>query len=84
MTSKLQKYKERVFDDIKHIDEDGKEFWYARELMKVLGYSEFRKFLPVINKAMDACKLSNYNEMDHFGRVAGMVNIGSKDKRKIN
>ena len=79
----IKKYNEITFETIKHIDENGIEFWYARELMKVLGYSEFRKFLPVINKAVEACKSSNYNEMDHFGRVAGMITAGKGAKRKI-
>ena len=44
MTNEIQKYKEKIFDDIKHIDEDGNEYWFARELMPVLGYYEWRKF----------------------------------------
>lgn len=44
--------------------------------MKVLGYSEYRKFMPVIKKAIAACQASNYIIDDHFGQVAGMVNIG--------
>ena len=44
MINELENYKERIFDDIKHIDEYGTEFWYARELMPLLGYKEWRKF----------------------------------------
>jgi DNA-damage-inducible protein D len=44
-----------IFENIKHIDEDGKEYWYARELQKVLNYTEWRKFKQVINKAKEAC-----------------------------
>ena len=84
MTNEIKEYKETMFENIKHIDENGNEYWYARELMKVLDYSEYRKFMPVIKKAMDACQASNYIIDDHFGHVAGMVNIGSKAKRKVD
>ena len=41
-----------IFENIKHFDECGKEYWFARELMKALKYSEYRKFVPIINKAI--------------------------------
>ncbi len=84
MTNEIQKYKERIFDDIKHIDEDGNEFWYARELMPVLGYYEWRNFNGAIKKALEACKTSNYKVLDHFVGADKMVEIGSKTKRKID
>lgn len=73
-----------VFESIKHIDENGKEYWEARELMRVLEYSEYRKFLPVIKKAITSCETSNVSVDDHFGHVAEMINIGKGAKRKIN
>ena len=54
------------FEEIKHIDENGIEFWYARELQNVLDYKEWRKFENVINKAKEACKNSNISEFEHF------------------
>ena len=48
----ITNYNESVFESIKHIDENGCEYWYARELGKVLDYSEYRKFLPIIKKAI--------------------------------
>ena len=54
------------FEEIKHIDENGVEFWYARELQNVLDYKEWRKFENVINKAKEACKNSNISELEHF------------------
>ena len=57
----------QTFEDIKHIDEDGIEYWYARELQAVLGYTEWRKFENVIKKAKEACKNSNSNVFEHFG-----------------
>lgn len=73
-----------VFEDIKHIDDEGNEYWYARELMKVLEYREYRFFLQVIEKAKISCINSNQLVNDHFEQVHDMVNIGSNAKRKID
>ena len=54
------------FENIKHIDENGIEFWYARELQKVLDYKEWRKFEKVIQKAINACKNTGIIEAEHF------------------
>lgn len=78
----LEKYNEKNFEDIKHIDEYGNEYWYARELQQVLDYKEWRKFLGVIDKAKDACNNSNFTLSDHFVQVDKMVEIGSGAKRK--
>lgn len=64
--SKLQEYNEKTFDDIKHIDECGNEYWEARELQKILDYKEWRKFEGVIKKAMNACENSDYIIFEHF------------------
>ena len=72
-----------VFEDIKHIDENGNEYWLARGLGKVLNYGEYRKFYPVIEKAVIACENSGQNIADHFVHVDVMVDIGSNAKRKI-
>lgn len=73
-----------IFESIKHIDEFGNEYWYARELGKILKYGEYRKFLPVIAKAIIACKNSNQKTNDHFVHLDVMVNIGSNAKRKLS
>ena len=62
----IQTYKEKAFDDIKHIDEFGNEYWEARELMLALEYSKWEHFAKVINKAKISCKLSGANVEDHF------------------
>ena len=59
-------YSNQSFEDIKHIDEKGIEFWYARELQKVLDYKEWRKFENVIQKAIMACKNTGIIEAEHF------------------
>ena len=56
----------KLFEDIKHIDENGVEFWYARELQIVLNYKEWRKFDGVIEKAKTACENSDINVFEHF------------------
>ena len=56
----------RTFDDIKHIDENGNEFWYARELQKILGYTQWRRFENVIDKAKVSCKNAGTSEIEHF------------------
>ena len=81
--NELKEYTEKMFEDIKHIDENEKEYWYARELMKVLEYKEWRKFNKVIQKSMEACNGSNYYILDHFVLEDKMVSIGSNTSRKI-
>lgn len=76
MEYKLNTYKEKTFESIKHIDEFGNEYWLARELQIALEYKEWRKFKGVINKAIDACKASNYVAFDHFVGADKMVKTG--------
>ena len=56
----------KSFEDIQHMDENGVEFWYARELQRVLNYKEWRKFEGVIQKAMKACENSEISAFEHF------------------
>ncbi len=70
------------FEEIKHIDENGVEFWYARELMKVLSYKDWRYFDAVIKKARIACQNSEITDLDHFVVDNKMVEIGSGAKRE--
>ena len=56
----------KSFEDIKHIDEDGTEFWYARELQIVLDYKEWRKFDGVIERAKRACENSGMSVFEQF------------------
>ena len=80
--NELENVNETIFESIKHIDEDGNEYWYARELMNVLTYKDWRYFDIVIQKAMVSCKNSLINEYDHFVVYNKMVKIGSGAKRK--
>jgi DNA-damage-inducible protein D len=71
------------FEDFVH-EEDGLEFWFARELQVLLGYSEWRNFLRVIEKAQESCKNSNHPISDHFVGVNKMVSLGLGSEREIN
>ena len=77
-------YTETLFESIKHINENGQECWYARELSKVLDYKDFRNFELTIFKAMENCKKRGNNISDHFGEFTEMVPIGSNAKRKVS
>lgn len=82
--NELEQYQERMFEEIRHVDEVEREFWYARELAKALKYTEWRKFEGVIEKAKMACEGSSNKVIDHFVGSAKMVGLGSGSKRKVN
>lgn len=64
-----------IFEEIKHINEFWNEYWSARELFKILEYSEYSKFLPVIEKAKISCKKSKQSLKDHFAEVSEMIKM---------
>lgn len=74
---------EETFESIKHIDENGIEFWYARELMVVLNYSKWENFKKVIDRSMISVENSGINILDHFADVRKMVSIGSGAEKVI-
>ena len=71
------------FEKIKQVKDDNIEFWYARDLQKVLSYESWDKFLNVIKKAKEACKNSNQIIENHFSQTGKMVTLGSGAKRVI-
>lgn len=77
----LEKNSNKTFEDIKHIDENGIEYWLARELMLELEYTKWGNFKNVINKAIEACKNSNINIFDHFAGVGKIVKAGATTKK---
>ena len=81
--NELEKINETIFESIKHFDDEGYEYWYARELQKVLEYTEWRKFVGVIKKAINSCKASNYVASDHFVGTDKMINLGKGGQRKV-
>jgi len=80
--NEIKEYNEIIFEDIKHIDEHGNEYWEARELQVVLEYAQWRRFNEVINRALIACDNSGMDIKNHFAEVGKMVEIGSGAKRK--
>ena len=79
----IEKYNTKMFEDIKHIDKQGNEYWEARELLHILGYVDWRKFNNTIQKAKTACSKSEFRTEDHFVGIDRMVSLGSGSKRKI-
>ena len=73
-----------TFEAIRRIDAEDHEFWLARELSRVLDYSEYRHFQPVIERARDACRNSGQAPQDHFEDILEMVTIGSGAQRQIS
>ncbi|MEK7127516.1 MAG: DNA damage-inducible protein D [Patescibacteria group bacterium] len=60
-----------IFEQIEKINEYGQEYWSARDLYKLLGYTEYTKFLPAIDRAKEACNNSNQDVNLHFAHVSG-------------
>lgn len=84
MTKELEKYEEMTFEEIRHVDDDGNEYWYARELQQILGYKEWRYFSAVIEKAQVACSQSNNSINSHFGVNTKIVKAGVSSKTIID
>ncbi len=79
--NQLKVVNNETFEEIKHLDEFGNEFWLARELQEVLRYREWRNFEVVINKAKTSCSTSNYDISDHFVEVNKMVKTGDSNRQ---
>jgi DNA-damage-inducible protein D len=75
---------ENIFEQLKKVNDHGQEYWGARDLGKVLGYSEYRFFVPVVEKAKIACENSGFGAQDHFEDVHDMVPIGSGAEREVS
>ncbi len=72
-----------IFEQIKRLDENGTEYWSARDLSKVLEYLEYRNFQPAIERAKEACQNSGQQIENHFVDMHEMVVIGSGAKREM-
>lgn len=68
-------YSEQTFESIKHINEDGQEYWLARELQPVLEYVQWRNFAEAIERAKLACKNSGFDIENHFANVSKTINM---------
>ncbi len=71
------------FESYARKTENGVEFWLARDLQQLLGYTDWRNFVQVILKAKTACEVSNHNIADHFVNANKMVDLGSGSQREV-
>ena len=71
-----------VFESVKKVNDNGVEYWLARDFQSILQYSSWDKFLNVVEKAKEACRNSGHNPADHFSHMVKMVSIGSGAQRE--
>ena len=80
----ISTYSQQTFESIKHVDENGIEFWYARELQTALEYAQWRRFEKSIDRAKVACEASGIEVADHFAGVGKMINLAKGAQREIS
>ena len=84
MDSKRIEQIKKQFDNAIQVTEDEQiEFWYARDLMKLLGYSRWENFEKAIGRAVESCETTQIEVLDHFREVTKMINIAKGAKREI-
>lgn len=71
-----------VFESVKKVNDNGAEYWLARDFQSILQYSSWDKFLNVVGKGKEACRNSGHNPADHFSHMVKMVSIGSGAQRE--
>lgn len=81
--NELNQYNTQVFESLKHTNEFGEEYWYARELQTLLEYTEWRNFSQVIEKAKIACEKAGNRVISHFVDVNKMATLGLNTSREI-
>ncbi len=81
--NEIKEHTEKIFEDIKHIDEYGNEYWLARELQVAFEYKRWDKFCKVIENAKITCEKSKYAVSNHFSHLGKMINLGKGGKRKV-
>ena len=81
--NELEKINETIFESIKHVDDGGNEYWYARELQYILGYKQWRSINELIERAKVACKESENNVNYHFAVYRKMINLAKGATRNV-
>lgn len=72
------------FDAIRHLDDDGREYWFARELYPLLGYTTWRRFTEVVDRAKTACVAMKIESSDHFDNVVKLIEAGKGAQREVD
>lgn len=83
-SEKLPAMEARSFEDLKRTNEHGAEYWSARDLQPLLGYSQWRRFTDAIGRAIEPCKTSGNNPKHHFADAGKMVELGSGCQRDLD
>lgn len=81
--NELEVQQKKLFDDLRHFDENGNEFWFARELQEALQYTQWRNFQKVISTAQIACKISQQAVADHFAEVSKTIAMPKGASKKV-
>lgn len=84
MSARITKKIKETFESIKHIDENGKEYWTSRDLARAADYSDYRNFIEVARKGWSACKKSGQNPNEHFVVFTDMISLGKGAVRQID
>ena len=84
MKSEIIKSLSNNFEGHSQTTENGIEFWFARDLQQLLGYSKWDNFKKVIHKSKISCEATENETLDHFADVGKMVKIGSGTEREID
>ncbi len=79
----LEKLHQNFEDLVQRTDDQGIEFWFARDLQKSLGYSRWENFQTAIMRAIESCESTGHKSLDHFRGVTKMVELGSGSRREI-
>ncbi|KAA5595398.1 DNA damage-inducible protein D [Blastochloris sulfoviridis] len=83
-TDKLPALGARAFEDLKRTNEHGAEYWSARDLQPLLGYSQWRRFAEAISRAIESCQASGNNPDYHFAAAGNMIEIGKGGQREVD
>ena len=84
MDKQLQALQQNLESAVQRADDEGIEFWFARDLQAPLGYARWENFQSAINRAMESCEASGHEASDHFRGVTKMVELGSGSKRPVD
>lgn len=72
------------FNELSHrLPDEDIEFWFARDLMEPLGYARWENFTTAINRAIESCKSTGYEETNHFRGVTKMIEVGKGGQRPV-